>query len=283
MRAQLGLALTLLLPLPALANEAGKVFRDPLHNGQQGPELVVLPTGSFLLGDSLGRGNDNERPPRTVEISQPIAMGRFEVTFADWQLYADATGKAMPDNEGWAMSAQRPVIHVSYFAAQGYCQWLSKVSGQTYRLPSEAEWEYAARAGSQSYYWWGEQLDSSEEQPRAHCRGCGTPRSLEYKTSLVGQFAPNAFGLYDTAGNVWEWTASTFVAPYDGHEQRRAGLLDNSPRAIRGGGWNSGPVYLRSSLRDLKQPHIKDYALGFRVLRELPQSDPDQDRHASLE
>ena len=161
MRVQLGLALTLLLPLPALANEAGRVFRDPLHNGQQGPELVVLPTGRFLLGDSLGRGNDNERPARPVEISQPIAMGRFEVTFADWQLYADATGQAMPDNEGWAMSAQRPVIHVSYFAAVAYCQWLSKVSGQTYRLPSEAEWEYAARAGSQSYYWWGEHLHNT--------------------------------------------------------------------------------------------------------------------------
>lgn len=270
MRALLGVSLTLLLNLPALASEPGRVFRDPLANGLLGPEMVILPAGQFILGDSLGRGNDNERPTRSVAIPQPIAMGRFEITFADWQLYADATGKTMPDNEGWAMSAQRPVIHISYFAAQSYCQWLSKVSGHTYRLPTEAEWEYAARADSQSYYWWGEQLASNEDQPRAHCRGCGTSRSMEYKTAQVGQFAANAFGLYDTAGNVWEWTASSFVAPYDGHEQRSASLLDSSPRAVRGGAWNSGPAYLRSSLRDLKQPHINDYALGFRVLRERP-------------
>ena len=259
-----------LLALPAFAVESGSVFRDPLRNGQQGPELVAIPAGSFILGDSLNRGNDSERPPRSTQIEHAFALGRNEVTFADWQQYAEATGQAMPDNEGWGLSAQRPVINVSWFAAQGYCQWLSKVSGQRYRLPTEAEWEYAARAGSQSYYWWGEQLDSSEQQPRAHCRGCGTPRQINGKTSLVGQFAPNAFGLYDTAGNVWEWTASSFAAPYDGHEHLQASLLDNSPRVSRGGAWNSGPVYLRSSLRDMKQPHIKDFAQGLRVLRELP-------------
>ncbi len=275
----LSIVLTL-LSLPALAIESGAVFRDPLHHvqqgsaqqdsAQQGPELVALPAGSFILGDSLRRGNDNERPPRLIHLQQPFALGRYEVTFADWQLYADATGKPMPDNEGWGLSAQRPVINVSWLAAQGYCQWLSKVSGQRYRLPTEAEWEYAARAGSQSYYWWGEQLDSPEDSPRAHCRGCGTPRQIESKTAQVGQFAPNAFGLYDTAGNVWEWTASSFVAPFDGSEHSHAGLLDNSPRVTRGGAWNSGPVYLRSSLRNSKQPQIKDYAQGLRVLRELP-------------
>jgi formylglycine-generating enzyme required for sulfatase activity len=269
MQKLLGVALAL-LALPALAMDSGRVFRDPLPNGQQGPELVALPAGSFMLGDSVNRGNDSERPPRLTQIPQAFALGRYEVTFADWQLYAEATGQTMPDNEGWGLSAQRPVINVSWFAAQGYCQWLSKVSGQHYRLPTEAEWEYAARAGSQSYYWWGEQLDSHEQQPRAHCRGCGTPRQIDGKTSLVGQFAANAFGLYDTAGNVWEWTASTFAAPFDGHEHSHAGLLDNSPRVTRGGAWNSGPVYLRSSLRDMKQPHIKDFAQGLRVLRELP-------------
>ena len=269
MRRTFSLALSL-LALPALAMESGTLFRDQLQNAQQGPELVALPAGSFILGDSLGRGNDNERPPRLIHLQQPFALGRHELTFADWQLYADATGKPMPDNEGWGLSAQRPVINVSWLAAQGYCQWLSKVSGQRYRLPTEAEWEYAARAGSQSYYWWGEQLDSREDSPRAHCRGCGTARQIENKTAQVGQFAPNAFGLYDTAGNVWEWTASSFVAPFDGSEHSHAGLLDNSPRVTRGGAWNSGPVYLRSSLRNSKQPQIKDYAQGLRVLRELP-------------
>ena len=163
----------------------------------------------------------------------------------------------------------RPVINVSWQEARAYCQWLSRMSGQRYRLPTEAEWEYAARAGSRSYYWWGEQLDSPEQRPRAHCRGCNSPRIIQNKTAQVGRFAPNAFGLYDTAGNVWEWTASRYAYPWDGSEQRDAGLLDQSPRVVRGGAWNSGPAYLRSSLRDLRQPDQKHYALGLRVVREL--------------
>ncbi len=264
------LSLTTLLSLPAFAYKAGDTFSDPLEGIGQGPELVVVPGGHFLLGDSSDRGNYNEHPAQPIEVRQPFAIGRFELTFADWQRYSRATGKPLPDNEGWGLSEHRPVIHVSWFDAQSYCQWLSKVSGQRYRLPTEAEWEYAARAGSSSYYWWGEQLDSPEGRPRAHCRGCGAPRSIQYKSAQVGQFAANAFGLYDTAGNVWEWTASRFVTPFDGSEQRSAAVLEQSPRVVRGGAWNSGPTYLRSSLRDLKQPQHKDYAVGFRVLRELP-------------
>ncbi len=264
------LALTTLLSLPACAYQAGATFSDPLEGLGQGPELVVVPAGRFLLGDGSDRGNYNERPAQLIEVRQPFAIGRFELTFADWQRYSRATGKPLPDNEGWGLSEHRPVIHVSWFDAQSYCQWLSKVSGQRYRLPTEAEWEYAARAGSTSYYWWGEQLDSPEGRPRAHCRGCGAPHNIQYQSAQVGQFAANAFGLYDTAGNVWEWTASRFVTPFDGSEQRSAAVLDQSPRVVRGGAWNSGPTYLHSSLRDLKQPQHQDYAVGFRVLRELP-------------
>ena len=262
----LGLLLSPLAP----AQEVGHVFSDSLPRGKQGPQLVVVPAGRYLLGDHSGRGNHNERPLTPIEISQPFAIGRYEVTFSDWQHYAEATSTPMPDNEGWGLSAQRPVIHVSWHQAQAYSQWLSKVTGQRYRLPTEAEWEYAARAGSTSYYWWGEQLDSPETRPRAHCRGCATSRLIQSKTERVGQFPANAFGLYDTAGNVWEWTASRFASPFDGSEQHSAGLLDQSPRVVRGSAWNSGPTYLRSSQRDMKQPQHKDYALGFRVLRELP-------------
>src|SRR5690606_1073688 len=147
MRCLAFLALACLPPLPALAHEAGSLLRDPLADGAFGPELVVVPAGRFVLGDSSGRGNHNEQPPRAIEIERPFAIGRFELTFSDWQRYAEATGKPLPDNEGWGLSAQRPVINVSWFDAQGYCQWLSRVSGQRYRLPSEAEWDYAARAG----------------------------------------------------------------------------------------------------------------------------------------
>lgn len=254
----------------AHAQPSPRVFSDSLNTGEQGPELVVIPAGRFVMGDSVGRGNHNERPTRQVDIKKPFAIGRYEITFADWQRYSDATGKPMPDNEGWGLSPKRPVIHISWHQAQAYAQWLSQSSGHRYRLPTEAEWEYAARGGSTSYYWWGEQLDSPENQPRAHCRGCGTSRLIQYKTAMAGQFAANPFGLYDTAGNVWEWTASSFSVPFDGSEQRAAGLMDTSPRVVRGGAWNSGPGYLSSSQRDLKQPQHKDYALGLRVVRELP-------------
>lgn len=263
----LGLAGLALLALPAVASES---ISDALASGGTGPELVVIPAGQFQLGDGSGRGNDNERPPRTVTFAAPFAIGRYEVTFADWQRYAEAANLPMPDNEGWGLSARRPVIHVSWRDAHAYTQWLSRQSGARYRLPTEAEWEYAARGGSPSYYWWGDELDSSEQAPRAHCRGCATSRLLRNKSAAVGQFPANGFGLSDTAGNVWEWTASRFTQRFDGSETQSASLLDDSPRVVRGGAWNSGPSYLRSSMRDLKQPHHRDYALGFRVLRELP-------------
>ncbi len=263
----LGLAGLALLALPAVASES---ISDALASGGTGPELVVIPAGQFQLGDGSGRGNDNERPPRTVTFAAPFAIGRYEVTFADWQRYAEAANLPMPDNEGWGLSARRPVIHVSWRDAHAYTQCLSRQSGARYRLPTVAEWEYAARGGSPSYYWWGDELDSSEQAPRAHCRGCATSRLLRNKTAAVGQFPANGFGLSDTAGNVWEWTASRFTQRFDGSETQSASLLDDSPRVVRGGAWNSGPIYLRSSMRDLKQPHHRDYALGFRVLRELP-------------
>jgi len=262
--------LTLLSSGADYTQATGRVFHDELSMGKPGPALVTVPAGRYLMGDHTGRGNHNERPLTAIEISRPFAIGRYEVSSADWQHYAEATATAMPDNEGWGLSAQRPVIHVSWHQAQAYSQWLSRVTGQHYRLPTEAEWEYAARAGSTTYYWWGAQLDSPETRPRAHCRGCATSRLIQNKTERTGQFPANAFGLYDTAGNVWEWTASRFASPFDGSEQTSANLLDNSPRAVRGGAWNSGPSYLRTSQRDMKQPQRKDYALGFRVLRELP-------------
>ncbi|SFJ02778.1 Formylglycine-generating enzyme, required for sulfatase activity, contains SUMF1/FGE domain [Pseudomonas guineae] len=262
--------LGLLSGSPVQAQMLGQTFSDSLAEGKQGPSLVIVPAGRFLLGDHTGRGNHNEHPLTPIEISRPFAIGRYEVSFTDWRQYAEATATAMPDNEGWGLSAQRPVIHVSWYQAVAYSQWLSKVTGQRYRLPTEAEWEYAARAGTDSYYWWGEQLDSPETQPRAHCRGCATSRLIQNKSAFIGQFSANAFGLHDTAGNVWEWTASRFASPFDGNEQHAASVLDNSPRVVRGGAWNSGPSYLRSSQRDMKQPQHKDYALGFRVLRELP-------------
>ena len=132
--------LALLIGNPVHAYTPGSVFSDALPQDQQGPQLVVVPAGRYLLGDHSGRSNHNERPLTPIEISRPFAIGRYEVNFTDWQHYAEATSTAMPDNEGWGLSAQRPVIHVSWHQALAYSQWLSKVTGQRYRLPTEAEW-----------------------------------------------------------------------------------------------------------------------------------------------
>ena len=243
--------LALLLGNCAHAFSPGEVFNDALPQGTSGPQLVVVPAGRYLMGDHSGRGNHNERPLVPIAIAQPFAIGRYEVTFSDWQQYAEDTATPMPDNEGWGLSAQRPVIHVSWHQAVAYSQWLSKVTGQRYRLPTEAEWEYAARAGSTSYYWWGEQLDSPETRPRAHCRGCATSRLIQSKTERVGQFPANAFGLHATAGNVWEWCADWYDADYyaTAPSQAPQGPATGRFKVLRGGSWiNPGPA-LRSSNR----------------------------------
>ena len=267
MRRTLLLALSL-LPLAALAQQAGERLRDALPDGAQGPELVVVPAGEFLMGDATGRGNDNERPPHRVVIDKPFAIGRVELTFDDWQRYASATGKPMPDNEGWGLSGQRPVIHVSWFDARAYCDWLSKATGQRYRLPTEAEWEYAARAGSRGYYAWGDELDSSESAPRAHCRGCGTPTRSAARPRRWASTRPTPSGCTTppaTSGNGPPRASS----PLRRQRDADCGAARPQPARSAGGAWNSGPSYLRTSLRDLKQPGHDDYALGFRVLREL--------------
>ena len=187
-------------PVPKRA--VGAVFRDALKSGGEGPQMVVLPTGSFQMGSpatETGRWN-NEGPVRTVTISRRIAMGRYEVTFADYDRFAEAKFfTRRPDDEGWGRG-RRPVINVSQKDAKAYAAWLSAQTGKTYRLPSESEWEYAARAGTRTLYSWGDEIGVN----RANCRGCGSEWDDE-QTAPVGRFTANAFGLYDLHGNVWEW------------------------------------------------------------------------------
>ena len=157
----------------------------------------------------MGNGAEDKKWAHAETVAD-FSMSRYEVTVGEYKTFCTATNRAMPEAPYWGWNDQHPMVNVSYNDAVAYCQWLSKALGVTYRLPTEAEWEYAARAGSRSYYWWGEQLDSSEQAPRAHCRGCASSRLLRNKTAAVGQFPANGFGLHDTAGNVWEWCASGY-------------------------------------------------------------------------
>jgi len=239
------------------------VFRDPLDNGEQGPALVVIPPGEFLMGspeDEPGRAG-NERRHRVL-IKRPFALGQTPVTFADYTLFCEASGRHWPDHEDWGRG-QRPVINVDWLDAVAYCEWLSMQTGFRYRLPTEAEWEYAARAGAVTAFHHGAEL--GPEQARFH--GTGAAEPAEMGTVAVGQFLANAWGLHDIHGNVWEWTGSEYDEHYEGAE--RAFMFHNQTgqRVLRGGSWSNPPRWLRLACRFWYGPWLCNFNVGFRVVR----------------
>ncbi len=245
-----------------------EVFRDALKDGGEGPEMVVLPTGSFRMGDLSGGGDDDEKPVRSVTISRPIAMGRYEVSFAEYDVFAGATGRDRPDDQGWGRG-NRPVINVSPGDAQAYAVWLSEQTGKRYRLPSEAEWEYAARAGTATKYSWGNSITCS--QARYGRRDGGECSNSWDGTVAVGSFADNAFGLYDMHGNVWEWVEDCWHNNYEGAPSDGSAWTtdcDESFPVLRGGSWGDDPRRLRSALRYWYWPSYRYLNIGFRLVQD---------------
>jgi formylglycine-generating enzyme required for sulfatase activity len=220
--------------------------------------MVWIPAGTFRMGDIQGGGYSNEGPVHEVSVDS-FAMGRYEVTFAEYDKFAQATGKTKPDDKGWGRG-NRPVIEVSWDDAVAYAQWLSQQTGKQYRLPNEAEWEYAARAGTESKYWWSNDIGTNQ----ANCYNSDCADSFDY-TAPVGSFAPNPFGLYDMAGNVWEWSCSSYESRYDGQEQQCAAT--DQYRVVRGSGWNGAASYCRAAFRSFLSPDERGDAFGFRLLR----------------
>ena len=228
------------------------------------PEMVVVPAGSFMMGGRF----DDERPVHEVTIGAPFAVGRYEVTFAEWDACARDGGcpcgeDIADDLLNWGRG-RRPVIRVSWVDAQRYVQWLSRKTGKTYRLPSESEWEYAARAGTQTAYSWGDEIGVD----RANCIGCGSQWDRE-RTAPVGSFGANAWGLHDMHGNVREWVedcwnGSYAGAPVDGSAWQR-GTCDK--RVFRGGSWINAPSSLRAAHRNRYAAGFRVINLGFRVAR----------------
>jgi len=234
-----------------------EILRDRLKDGSEGPEMVVIPAGTFCMGDIQGGGASHEQSVHQVSIDS-FAMGRYEVTVAEYDKFADATGRAKPyaNREG---RGNQPVISVSWHDATAYAQWLSEQTGHQYRLPTEAEWEYAARAGTVTKYWWGNDIGSNN----ANCDSrCGDSYQL---TAPVGSFAANPFGLFDTAGNVWEWTCSEYQDPYAGKEQQCA--QGGSRLVLRGGSWLNRPIVMRSSYRYIFSDDFRYQGVGFRLAR----------------
>jgi formylglycine-generating enzyme required for sulfatase activity len=224
-----------------------------------GPEMVVVPAGEFLMGSNK---HNDAKPLHRVHIMAPFAVGRFAVTFAQW----DAARLAhKPSDQGWGRT-RRPVIDVSWEDAKAYVGWLSQRTGREYRLLSEAEWEYCCRAGTTTRYAFGDSIAASLAQFSEGKAG-SAGRTVE-----VGTSPPNAWGLYDMHGNVWEWCADNWHGNYKGAPQDGTVWAggDVSLRVVRGGSWNVvDPDNLRSAVRYRVQPHNRYNDVGFRVARAL--------------
>ena len=239
----------------------------PLKECSDCPEMVVVPARRYMMGSPAGQGNDSEHPQHEVTITNPFAVAKFELTFDEWDAcitYGDCNPHVW--DQGWGRG-RRPVVNVSWDDAQTYVKWLSRITGRTYRLLSEAENEYAARAGSETNYPWGNEI-KLDGKAMANCAGCGSKWDGG-TTAPVGQFPANAFGLKDMVGNVWEWTEDCWNPDYEGApgdgSAPKSG--DCEAHVARGGAWNTGPEVLRSANRG--KAVLPFYQLGFRVARTL--------------
>lgn len=244
------------------------LFQDELTGGGHGPQMVIIPAGRFRMGDLHGEGDDNEYPVHEVVIAHSFALARHEVTFAEYDRFAKTTGRPLPDDEGWGRD-QRPVVNVSWLDAHAYARWLSEQTGQPYRLPTEAEWEYSARAGTESVYWWGDQVMTGF----AVCDGCGSDWDGQ-KTAPVGSTRSNPWGVHDLSGNVDEWVQDCYQpdyrgAPRDGSAEQASGC---SQRVMRGGSWFDIPRLIRPASRYRHPADSSRNSWGFRVALDLPAS-----------
>ena len=239
------------------------------------PEMVVVPAGSFMMGSPPGEAerDDDEGPVHRVTIAEPFAVGIFEVTFREWDACVSGGGcnGYHPDDGGWGRG-NRPVIYVSWDDAQAYVKWLSRQTGHRYRLLSESEWEYVARAGTTGPFHTGATISTKQANYNGNPYGSGRQGVYRGRPMPVGSFAANAFGLHDAHGNVQEWTEDCWNgsyrgAPDDGRAWERG---DCSWRMVRDGYWGSKPRYLRAANRGSDLTAIRySSALGFRIARTL--------------
>ena len=296
---------------PRAALDPGTVFSDRLKDGSTGPDMVVIPAGRFWMGSSEGdHGCDaSEFPRHEVVLDEPFAVGKYEVSVAQFRAFVQATGyRTDAERLGWswvyqgkagrwtkargmswrddytgaAADDKLPVAHVSWDDARAYASWLSEQTGASYRLPSEAELEYANRAGSQTLYWWGDGRpwkrvgNLAGERDRSPEGGTWTESFSKYSDEYwgpapVGQFEPNPFGLYDTAGNVSEWAQDCWNRSYQGAPANGSAWQrgDCGMRVFRGGSWASEPNDIRCAKRFANTPDYRSAELGFRLARDL--------------
>ena len=310
-----GSALADLLLKPAKADEhlrPGTAFKDC----ETCPEMVVLPAGAFMMGSTeeetlIGQvradAAEREQPKHAVTLAKPFAIGKYEVTLAEYRAFVEATNRPDPDRcitwteetEVWGevdgaswhnatfyQGEDHPAGCLDLQDVRDYSAWLSKTTGARYRVPSEAEWEYAARGGTTTVQTWGDTMDemcrfaNASDRTRAdvHTRVRDEPtRFFECRdgyvyTAPVGSFPPNAYGLYDMVGNIWEWVEDCFIVGYAGAPADGSVRYDpnNCERLIvRGGGWYARNWFMRPAGRSREHPDYRSTTLGLRVVREI--------------
>ena len=239
-----------------------------------GPEMVVIPGGVFTMGSPDGEAgrSDDEGPQHSVKVAS-FALGRYEVTFDEYDVFANATHRELPNDQGWGRGL-RPVINVSWDDAQANAAWLSDKTQKAYRLPTEAEWEYATRAGTTSSRYWGDDPTLACSYANVDEKYFGCDDGYVDQTAPVGSFIGNPFGLQDLLGNVWEWVADCWHdsyqgAPSDGSDWEDGKACKSGRRVLRGGSWGNEPVNVRSAFRHRGDPVYRFYVYGFRLARTL--------------
>jgi formylglycine-generating enzyme required for sulfatase activity len=280
------------------SHRAGETFQDCANC----PEMVVLPAGSFQMGSPSGEeGRDgDEGPLHRVSVEQAFAVGKHEVTRGQYAAFVRATGRGSGGgcyvyngsewgaqssrswrDPGYSQNDREPVVCVNWNDAEAYVGWLSRETGHEYRLLAEAEWEYAARAGTRTARYWGASADQACGYANVHDRTSNRENGFDWEhhdcddgygqTAPVGSFAPNAFGLYDMLGNVWEWTQDCWHDNYSGAPTHSIAWQGSSDcrRVLRGGSWGGNPRGVRAAYRYGDDTGDRNFNFGFRVARTL--------------
>ena len=264
---------------PALSVKpgSGQSFRDRLADGQPCPlcrEMVVAPAGTFTMGSpATEKERSDQEAQARVMIARPFAVGKFAVTFDQWDACVADGGcnGYRPADEGWGRG-NRPVINVNWDDAKAYAEWLSRKTGKTYRLLSEAEREYVTRADTKTPFWWGSSVTPKQANYDGnYTYGGGTKGEYRARTVPVDSFEANPWGLFNVHGNVREWTEDCWNDSNRGNpgngSARTSG--DCTRRVLRGGSWRSFPLYLRAADRIWLITDLRNDNIGFRLARTL--------------
>lgn len=244
-------------------------FADPLASGGTGPTMVAIAAGSFRMGCVSGVDcRSNELPVHDVALTKPLALSKFEVTCDEFARFARATDRENAEQAACSAATSAPVVNVSWLDATAYAEWLSRETRRPYRLPSEAEWEYAARAGTATRYSWGNSIGVE----RANCNGCRNRANRDHRGTVpVGSFRENPWGLHDMLGNAWEWVSDCRRDDYSGVAGDGSSWIGTNceERVLRGGSWRVNPSLVRAAQRGWGDESLRLDDVGIRVVVDL--------------